>query len=124
MKNPHLTHNISEFILSKEEIPLLYKDFLEYTDISIIKYPTFNKLELYKKDLMNESVRVKLSDIEYSKYKYKPELLSYDLYNYTDLYFILMYINNIYSVKDFKFKELYVIPPDILFTLLSKMKIN
>lgn len=124
MKKPHLTHNISDFIISKEETPLLYKDFLEYNDISIIRYPIFNRLELYKNDLVNESVRVKLSDIEYSKYKYKPELLSYDLYNYTDLYFILMYINNIYSVKDFKFKELYVIPPDILFTLLSKMKVN
>lgn len=38
--------------------------------------------------------QVKLTDEEYNNYKYRPEVLAYDLYGNQNLYHLLLFINN------------------------------
>ncbi len=35
------------------------------------------------------------------KYKYRPKLLSYDIYDNAELYYIILRLNDLYNVKDF-----------------------
>ena len=61
----------------------------------------------------------RMTDTEFSKYKYKPKLLAYDLYGSTESYFIIMALNNIIDVRDFTLKKLKLLQTETMSTLLS-----
>lgn len=63
---------------------------------------------------MKMCVEVKLTDEEYSMYRFRPKLLAYRLYKSTDLAFILAKVNNVVSDKDFNFRILNVVRPDMI----------
>ena len=70
-----------------------------------------------------------LTDEEYLKYRFNPKLLSYDLYGTTELWSLLLDINELTSVTEFDMKELKVFPPTVTDKLdriinLSKVKVN
>jgi len=45
--------------------------------------------------------RIRLNDKEYIKYRYNPKRLSYDLYGTTELWFLIMEANELYSIYEF-----------------------
>lgn len=52
------------------------------------------------------------------KYKYRPDYVSYDYYNTTILWEMLMYVNSVFSVEDFYLDKLVIPSMDaITFTL-------
>lgn len=55
----------------------------------------------YKKDLDEIVTTKKLTNEEQKKYKYNPWLLSYDLYNTTEYWFLLLELNHLYSAIEF-----------------------
>lgn len=63
---------------------------------------------------MGMCIEIRLNDDEYYRYRYRPKLLSHQLYNTTDLAFILAKVNNIVSDKDFDFRVLKVVHPDLI----------
>lgn len=73
----------------------------------------------YAKELKELAIDIKLTNDEYYKYRYRPKLLAYDIYNYSELFYIINFINGIYNIKDFNFKTLKLIPKTDLFNLLS-----
>jgi len=63
------------------------------------------------------------SEIELEKeYWYNPEELCYVLYNNYDLANLIMYINNIGTVNEFKTKKIKVIRPEKLQSLIKLLK--
>jgi hypothetical protein len=120
---PHLTYSVGDFIASSDQAPIYLKDFLEWSQIGDVQYPTYNALHEYRDILSKYAVRLALTEEEYQRFIYKPELLAFELYGYTDLYFVLLFMNNIYNNKDFKFRELNVLLRDHI-PLLAKLKLR
>ena len=55
-------------------------------------------IEKFKSYLLRDSDEVTLE----TKFFYRPDLFSYDYYGLLDYYFIIMYVNDIFSFSDFK----------------------
>lgn len=64
--------------------------------------------------LLQHAVVAILSEDDYLKYRYKPKVLSKDIYGTRDLHFLLLRLNNITSVTQFDFKEVKVFTNDIV----------
>ena len=68
----------------------------------------------YMPELKDLKVKVTLSNEEYSKYKYNPKLLSYDIYGTTELWFLILEANELHTISQFNSKTLYLFQTDIL----------
>lgn len=84
-----------------------------------IKYCTYNVINDYLDEIKSAAVEVELNDEEYRKFRFKPKLLANQLYGNGELYFILLYINDIWSVKDFDLKRFKLIRRSDLSKILS-----
>ena len=73
----------------------------------------YNLYEKYYELLLEHTVIVTLSDLDYQKYRFKPKLLSKDLYGTTELHYMLLRLNYVYSVINFDFTEIRVFTADI-----------
>ena len=73
-----------------------------------------NLFEKYYELLLDNTVIVVLTDEEYLKYRFKPKVLSYDLYGTMELHYMLLRLNYVYSVTNFDFKEVRVFNTNIL----------
>lgn len=73
----------------------------------------------YADDLKALAIDITLTNEEYYKYRFKPKLLAYDIYNYSELFYIINFINGIYNIKDFNFRTVKLIPKTDLFNMLS-----
>lgn len=81
-----------------------------------------NLFEKYYELLLDNTVIVVLTDDEYLKYRFKPKVLSYDLYGTMELHYMLLRLNYVYSVTNFDFKEVRVFNTNIL-SLLNEIMI-
>ena len=113
---------ISNFIATKPRTSLDYQT-ISFSEVhSNIDYVIANVVTTdYFQDLKDISVDVKLSDNEVLKYRYRPKMLSYDLYGNTELYYIILRLNDLYNIKDFPLskKHLILTPRDKLRDFLS-----
>ncbi len=122
--NPAKTYTISDFINMKSQDELTYPNFAifdykfgeSFVEESIIDY--------YIKEL--KSICLKITSFtteEIARYKYAPDLLSYDIYGTTQLEFIVLLCNGVISPHDFDFKKSYLMLPKArdLATLLSEI---
>lgn len=118
---PEQTYTVQQFIDSGADTLISYDSLslFENGDSGLIA--CYNVLNDYIDELKDASVILELSDSEYLKYLYKPKLLSYDIYNSSELYFIILYLNNLYNVKDFNLKKIKVLKKDILEYALSSI---
>ena len=115
--------SIEDFINSKQEVYMSYDFMTLYDKIENGIFASYNVLNDYLDDIKNLAVEVTLTDEMFRKYEYKPKLLCYDIYGYKELYFIILVINEMISVKDFrkkKIKMLYVEDMNNLITHLIK----
>jgi hypothetical protein len=73
-----------------------------------------NVFEQYYEILLENTVIVTLTDEEYLKYRFKPKVLSFDLYGTIELHYLLLRLNHVYSVINFDFTELRVFNTNII----------
>ena len=100
------THTIEEFVSRKFEDQLTYRNFsiVEYADdIELIDR---NLVSDYLPELLESCTTYRFTYAEYRKYKYAPDLLSYDLYGTTQLDFLLMFLNDMIDAKEFNIKRI------------------
>ena len=64
---------------------------------------------------------VELSDKEYYTYRYRPKLLADYLYGNGELYFIILWLNDMWNVKDFNSRKIKLISKSDLSETLSKI---
>lgn len=105
-------YSINQFIKEYKEETLSF-DTLHYKEI-INKINNDGKLILlsdpillkYDEELATHIIQLNLTDAELNKYKYNPKLLSYDLYNTTELWFMILRVNELYSTTQFNLNPL------------------
>ena len=78
--------------------------------------------EKYYELLTDYAVTVTLTEEEYFRYRFKPRLLSKDLYGTYNLHFLLLKLNHITSVINFDFETLRVFRPEII-SLLNEIQV-
>lgn len=82
---------------------------------------SYNLINDYLPLIKEKAVTVVLDDDEYNKYLYKPKLLAYDVYKNTELYYVILLLNNVCSVKEFDFRKLNMLKIDDMQTILSSI---
>jgi hypothetical protein len=121
------TIKADETVSVEDFIAMSTSDELTYYNYSILEYlngyDMFVTSILYDyDDELNELVSyVKFTDLEKSKYRYKPNVLAYDVYGSTELKFIIMQLNGIIDPKEFDFDIVKLITPSNLKTILSRI---
>jgi len=119
---PEETYTIKQFITNDNDNNISYDSlcFLDYISATQ-KIISYNVLNDYIKEIDDLTVFIEFDDKEYIRYLYKPKLLAYDVYGDAELYFIILYINSIYTVKDFNFKKVRMLKKDTLEFILSSI---
>jgi hypothetical protein len=99
------------------KVSLLYKDA---TDVVI-----FDKFiyEPYRKYLLALSVTVELTDEEYYKYMYRPELMAETLYGNPNLGHLILWLNNVSEYK-FTKRRLKLLPRSIIGSIYQDIVLN
>lgn len=120
--DPRTAHTFSEFILAGNEGNVINYDkicFKEFHDNThfIVK----NILDDYLWEFKHASLKCKLSTEEFQKYQYNPKRLCSDLYGTTEVYFVILAINDMASVRDFDKKILYLMKKDDMNSYLTKI---
>lgn len=93
---------LSEFIENGLNSPYNYK--LTYKDIG-------NKLDNYISVIKEYCVELELEEDECELYFYRPKYLSNRLYGTTDLWYLLMKLNNINDKLEFTKDKLFIVHP-------------
>ena len=122
---PEKTATVEDFIEAGQADDITYYNFSileKYKDGDItIEYVMSNILYDYMDEIMEKAIELELTDDDYVKYRYKPKLLAYDVYKTTEVYFVIMAINGICSIKDFNKKKLKMLYTGDLINLLNQI---
>ena len=71
-------------------------------------------IDKYLEEIEQHKTAITLSTTEYYKYRCNPKLMAYDVYGTTELWFLLMAANELYSVMDFDLRVVKAYRTDIL----------
>lgn len=114
------TYTIEQFISMGSSEKLSYENFsLFEKDENGNPFLTYNVLNDYLDELNQLADTVLLDNKSYNKYKYKPKLFCYDIYGSQELYFVLLALNGMCSIKEFDAKKIKAIRANILSDALS-----
>lgn len=86
-----------------------------------IDCPEDNVIYDYLSELKNATIKVELSSAQYLKYKYRPDLLSYDMYGTPIFEYVILALNDIISPKYFTKKKIYMIPEEYMDMLIGEI---
>lgn len=104
---PSETFTIDQFIACQTDYEASYYNFSFIDTINYnymnetIHYAAYNIISDYLDEIRDKCIQVKLSDAEMMKYIYRPKLLAYDIYKNQELAFLILIINDMYSIKQF-----------------------
>lgn len=104
--NPATTYNIDDFIAMKNTDKLTYYNFSVLEKLKNIEFLNFNVIEEYLDILPVE--KITLEPEQMARYRYKPDLLAYDLYGSTQLDIVILLINDMVDPKDFDRTRIYL----------------
>ena len=104
--NPATTYNIDDFIAMKNTDKLTYYNFSVLEKLKNIEFLNFNVIEEYLDILPVE--KITLEPEQMARYRYKPDLLAYDLYGSTQLDIVILLINDMIDPKDFDRTRIYL----------------
>lgn len=62
-------------------------------------------IDKYKDELEENKRMVEFTTKEYYRYKYNPKLLSYDVYGTTELWFMILLANELYTITEFDMRK-------------------
>lgn len=105
--------SIQEFIKYKPTLSTEYSNMSFIEERERIQFSVNNIVtDDYYPELKELCVKVYLSDEDIMKYKYRAKMLAYDVYDNTELYYIILRVNDLYNVKDFNLsKKFLYLPP-------------
>lgn len=119
--DPSITYTLDDFIAMSMADNLTYYNFSILEVINNVEHLDINLIEEYIEELKTQSVYIELSDDEFKKYKYNPDLLAYDIYGSVQLDFVILLLNEMYDPKEFTNKTLRLTKNSILNTFLGEV---
>ena len=123
-QKPELTYTQDQFIACQSDNNFCYNNLSFIDQIDNIKYNIYNVASDYIDEIVNNyCVNVELTDDQLSKYMYRPKLLCYDVYGAQELYYLILIINDICSVKEFTKKRI-ILPTKVNMPTITKAIMN
>jgi len=124
--NPMYSHTLPEFIEAGNNTSVPSYDYWCYKELyNNIEFVVKNVLNDYLFELQNLCTNVYLTEKELKKYNYKPKLLSADVYDTTELHYLIMMLNGICNVKEFvDINPIKMIRKDDLYSYLNNINIS
>lgn len=122
--DPACTYRLSDFINLKDNDEFTYDKYALYMQSyngEHIIYSSDNSIYTYLDEMKDRSVLYTFSDEEFRKYQYRPKLLAYDLYGSTELYFIILALNDTCNIKDFNKRKVRLMFRQDLSDILSQI---
>jgi hypothetical protein len=116
---PSKTYTLEDFVSMKIVDDMTYYNFSIVEVINGVKHLDTNLVEQYLDVLKSVCSKVQLSDAEYRRYKYYPDLLANDIYGSVQLDFIILLLNDTFDPKEFTKKILYLPSASILKNFLN-----
>ncbi len=122
--DPSKTYTLTDFIEYGKQDEMTYNTF---SILSITNDITFSEqciTDYYMEELKSICEVIKnITEDEKARYRYRPDLLSYDLYGNTQLDYIILLCNGIIDPKEFDFKRGYIrlIPRGKLIRIMSEI---
>ena len=111
---PEQTNSMSEFISIGKSANYTYTNFSILEKLNGQPFPVENVLDDYIDEILSVARVITMTDKELSKYKYRPKILSYDLYGTTELDFLILRLNGMTSPKEFTKSKVKLLSPDDL----------
>jgi len=114
----HREYLIKSFISKGIENSLTLDNTNLKTNVNGIIIPVQNILrQKYRGIILQNCIEIELDGATFEIYKYKPKMLSLKLYGTTDLWHMILWLNNMTSVTEFKTKKLLLLDPDAMSTI-------
>jgi hypothetical protein len=119
---------ITELIENAKELQISYRTLhgsacIRNSKGRTIKIPYGSLTTKYRDFLETIAYTFELSELDQIKYRYKPKLLSYDLYKTPELWAAILEINNMKSIIEFKPTEIKVFDPSRISDMLNEILI-
>ena len=108
-QKPEKTYTLDQYIACQSDTVICYNNLSFIDEYSNFRFNTYNVLSDYVDDIRKDyCLKVVLDDEQMLKYKYRPKQLCYDIYGNGELAFIILIINDMYSIKDFTKNKIYM----------------
>lgn len=78
----------------------------------------------YLEELRPSVAKVSFNTQEYVKYKYNPKLLSYEVYGTTELWYLILRINELYTAADFDLRVVKMFDVSVLDKITRMMDLE
>ena len=117
--NPATTTKLEDFIEMRSIDEMTYYNFSILEVINGVEHLNHNLIEDYLEELKSACITVDLTLDQYKKYKYFPDLLSYDVYGSVQLDFIIMLLNDCIDPKEFDKKTVILPYASVLASFLN-----
>jgi len=78
----------------------------------------------YMPELKDIKIKISLSNEEYSKYKFNPKVLSYDIYGTTELCFLILEANELHTITEFNSRTIYLFRVDVVDKLVRILNLE
>ena len=117
------TTYLSDLIDDVKDADISYRKLHSLATISGITIPFFSITNKYKDVLAAIATEVQLTEADMLKYRYKPKLLSLDLYGTTELWYTILELNSIISTLEFDKYTLIVYHPSTIEDMINEILI-
>ena len=114
-----LTYTLEDFVKMQVSDQLTFRNFSTVSVVNGVELTDKNLIEDFLPELTKNCIDVTLSSDEYTRYKYAPDLLAFDVYGSVQLDFIILYMNGIIEPKDFDFKIVKLVRSSVLKDFLN-----
>lgn len=116
------TSTVQEFISMRTSDEATYYNFsiLEY--LNGVEYTVSNLIDDYLDDIKSYATQYRFTELEAIKYKYRPDLLAFDIYGSEQLSFIILAINGMVDEYEFDLPTVYMIDSASLLSLLGRIR--
>ena len=124
---PQKTYTLKQFVNCKDADHMTYNRYsiLERSlENESIIYAIDNIIYTYMGELKEKRQTVTVDDpLDRLKYMYKPKLLAYDLYGSTELFFVILALNGMCSLKEFTLEDgrFYALWPTDMISMLNSI---
>jgi hypothetical protein len=119
--DPSLTYTLDDFVAMQMSDDMTYYNFSILEVVNSVEHLNINLVEEYSSVLKSQTLQVELTDEEYKKYKYCPDLLAYDIYGSVQLDFVILILNDIFDPKEFVNKTIRLVPASVLQQFLNEV---
>ena len=115
------TYNVAQFISMRSTDSNTYYNYSIHNYLNGTEYAITNILYDYQDELDQITVRLRLTEKDFIKYRYRTNLLEYDIYGAEECDFIIYILNGILSPREFDFKLVKIILPSDLPDILGRI---